>query len=899
MRRIWLPMLWVCAFVLAACTAVAPSLRAGERAPWDLGAPGGATVEVGVQIRQPLKTQQTAPVTGTPMTVGNVATYAFELRRQSDNGVAASFSAGGPKARFVGVPDGTYYLRADALNGSAQSLVQGGPQTSANTVTVASPSVLYSTGGSLTVSLNLLDGQGKILPVHVTAPYVAGFTAVLASSSLAVPPVYSATVSSLEFRNVLDGTYRVWAMAHDGGGIATPALASGFATVSGNATSVSGNLDVVVGGTVSPMGAIGLGDGGQPTAAILESPEALCVTGTGDIVVVEPAQHRVRVIAGTSGSFYGQAMAAGRIYTLAGTGTPGNGGDSGPGRFAQLNSPSGVAADVTGDLYLADTGNHRIRKLSRTTGLITAFAGNPAGGSGAANGSGPGASFNQPKGLAFSGVGDLYVADTGNHRIRRITSGGVVSTAAGSSQGWTDGPAGSSQFNAPEQLTVDTGSNTVYIADTGNHRIRVLTSGGAVTTLAGDGTQGFLNGTGTGARFDTPRGLVLNGPTALYVADKGNHMVRRIDTGTQGVTTWAGTGSVGFSGDGGPQGSAQLNQPSGMAIQGAVLYIADTGNKRLRQVGVTITTLAGNGGVLWAGEDCPMKAARFASVAAVTVDAGGHLLVAEEDTHLVRILANASGTFYGKAMVAGNVYTVAGQAGTAGTANGTGTAAQFNTPTGLSCDTVGNVYVADSANNLIRRIDASGVVTTLVSGLNQPRDVVCSTTAQLYITELGTNQLSKAPATGGTATSVLGVSGPQGLAIDGDGTVYVAASGNHTVAKLLTNGSNQLVAGTGTPGNTNDGGSALTATLTGPEKLAWRGGFLYVTTPTANRVRMVAPDGMIYRIAGDGSATPPGDGALAGSAPMPAPKAIAVDALGRVILVSRTAAGPSLVYHLR
>jgi sugar lactone lactonase YvrE len=896
MRRYLLPLLWVCAFVVAACSAVAPTLRADSPTAWDLGARNGASIGVSVQATRGFQTQQALPAT-----VGNVDSYLFELRRTSDNGIAGSFTSALPQARFTGVPDGTYYLRADARNALPQSLVQGGPQNSLNTVTVASPNVVYSAGGGLTVTLNLLNGQGLILPVHITAPYTAGFGAMLFSPTFNTMAIVSSTVSSLEFRDALDGVYEAWAFAHDGAGIATPGVASGQATVSGNATVMTGNLSVVTGATVSPMGGLGIGDGGVATAAMLESPEAMCVSGAGDLILVEPANNRVRILAGSNGFFYGMMMTSGRMYTLVGNGNPGSGGDGGQGRMAQLSNPSGIATDAAGDVYIADTGNNRIRKLSRTTGMITAFAGDTAGLSGTADGTGATARFAQPKGLAFNSLGDLYVADGGNHRIRMMTPGAAVTTAAGTTQGWSDGVAGTAQFNAPDGLAVDQVTGMVYIADTGNFRIRTLTAGGTAATLAGDGTQGFLNATGTGARFDTPRGLVLDpSGLALYVADRGNHMVRQIQVGSGVVTTFAGTGSATFGGDGGPPGSAQLNLPTGVGYQGAVIYIVDTGNRRLRQVGINISTLAGNGDTRWAGDDCPAKSARFASVAAAAVDNNGHLLLAEEDTHAIRLVAGQPGTYYGITMVAGNVYSLAGLPGTPGTANGIGQTARFNTPTGLNCDSLGNVYVADYVNNQIRRIDPSGAVTTLVSGLNQPRDVVCSTTAQLYITERGANQLSKVPSAGGVPTSVLGsINWAEGLTIDAQGNVYIAANGNHTVIKVLPNGANTLVAGTGTPGIAGDGGPGFLATLTGPKKLAWRGGFLYMTNPTADRVRMLAPDGNIYRIAGNGTTTPPGEGVLAGPNPMPAPEAVAVDRNGRVFIASRTPAGHSQLYQIR
>jgi sugar lactone lactonase YvrE len=958
MRRYLLPVLWVCAFVLAACSAVAPTLRGGDagRAPWDLGAPHGASVAVAARPTRDFRTEQ---ATGSiPATVGDVATYLFELRRTSDNSVAGSFTSPQPTARFAGVPDGTYYLRADARNALTQSLVEGGAQNSLNTVTVATPSVLYSAGGALDVMLNLRNGQGMVLGVNITAPYTGGFVTSLLALPNGPATTYPSTVSSLEFRNALDGTYRAWAMAHDGAGIATPGMVSGFATVSGNATGLSGKLDVVVGATVAPMAGAGVGDGGPAAASgMVSSPRGLCFAANGNLLIADQQNHRVRLIAAANGTFFGQAMQSGRIYTVSGTGVLGYSGDGSSARQAQLNAPSGVAQDAAGNLYIADRDNHRIRVVCQTPGTyfgvpmvagrIYAIVGTGTGGFNGDNIAAGTAQVNQPFGLTIDSFGNLYIAELLGHRIRMVcqaagtyfgqamVAGNIYTVAGtGTSAFSADGSsATSSAIASPSGVVVDSSGNVVF-CDVGSQRVRLvpkvtgtyyggLRTAGFLYTIAGTGSvgNGGSGGLATATAMSNPVAVAIHpGNSDIYIVDSANNKIRRRSTaGADGLTadnlyTIAGT-TAGFSGDGGSATAAQLNQPFGVAVDGTGnCVVADKNNQCIRVIaGLTGTFLGqpvtagnidrvtGNGGTVWAGEDCPAKEARFASVAAVTMDNGGHLLLAEENTHTIRIVANATGTFYGKAMTAGNVYLLAGQPGTPGTANGTGSTAQFNVPTGVSCDTVGNVYVADSANNLIRRIDGSGAVTTLVSGLSQPMDVVCNSVGQLYISEFGLNRIAKAPSSGGAAASfVTGLTTPNGLAVDGQGNVYIAVTGDHTVVRADPAGSTTVVAGVaGTPGNANDGGLATTATLSSPKKLAWRGGFLYVATPLANRVRMMAPDGKLYRIAGDGSTTPPADGALAAGTGLPGPEALAIDQSGRFVVVSRNPAGQSVVFQIR
>jgi sugar lactone lactonase YvrE len=319
--------------------------------------------------------------------------------------------------------------------------------------------------------------------------------------------------------------------------------------------------------------------------------------------------------------------------------------------------------------------------LSTASAIVTTFAGiNTVG---YVDGPAASAEFNNPSGLVSDKQGNFYLSDTYNNVIRKISSSGVVSTFAGSgSIGISDGQGAGAQFYGPQGLAIDAQGN-VFVADAGNHEIRKITPSGAVSTFAGVDTAGFLDGTGTKAKFNSPHGLAFDKAGNLYVADRGNNLIRRI-TPAGLVTTFSGTTTAGFT-DATPGLVASYNGPSAVAVdaQGNV-FIADEGNNAIREISVggTVSTIAGG----------PKQAGDVGLPSGMTIDAQGNLYIADETGRVLELTA-------GKIL-----YTLAGKYNSAGYYDATGTVAQFNLPQQITIDGNGNLFVVDMGNNLIRKL---------------------------------------------------------------------------------------------------------------------------------------------------------------------------------------------------
>ena len=319
-------------------------------------------------------------------------------------------------------------------------------------------------------------------------------------------------------------------------------------------------------GTVSTFagnGTLGFADGTGTTARFYQ-PTGLAFDAAGNMYVVDNSNHRIRKI-----------TPAGVVSTFAGSGTAGFA--DGTGTAAQFQGPFDVAVDAVGNVYVADTYNYRIRKIT-PAGVVTTLAGNAN--YGYADGDGAAAKFNQPKGIVVDPAGNVYVADENNSRIRKITPTGTVTTFAGSTLGSTDGDVSVALFSSPVGIEID-GNGNLYIVDTGNHRIRKITPAGVVSTLAGS-TKGITDADGSAARFNKPAGVVVDADGNLYVADDDNERIRKV-TPSGSVSTIAGGYVPGFTDGFGED--AQFSSPTGIAIDGSGhIFVADRQNHSIRKI---------------------------------------------------------------------------------------------------------------------------------------------------------------------------------------------------------------------------------------------------------------------------------------------------------------------------
>lgn len=575
----------------------------------------------------------------------------------------------------------------------------------------------------------------------------------------------------------------------------------------------------------------------------------------------------------------------GTVTTLAGTaGT--EGATNGTGTAARFNEPFGIAVDDAGSLYVADASNNAIRKVT-AAGVVTTFAG--GGAAGTADGSGTAARFDEPRGICIDSTGTLYVADYDNHLIRKITSAGVVTTLAGQADvpGSADGTGTAASFRGPMGIAVDS-SGTVYVADSGNRAIRRISAAGAVTTMT-------LSGTG----LSEPRGLAMTSSGALIVADYGSHTLRSITTAGV-VTTLAGSLESPGTADGATT-AARFHYPSAVAISSSgTIYLADTENDTIRAIsGTTVSTLAGLAGrVLTA--DGQGTAARFDAPYAAAVDSSGVVYVADTSAHVIRKIA-ADGT----------VTTYAGLPGVFGIDDGTADGARFYSPSGVAVDAAGNVYVADTLNSTVRKISTGRVVTTLAGSgrtrgsadgtgasarFDSPVGIAVDGNNNVYVSDSSGNTIRKITPAGVVSTLAgrAGSSGstdgsgttarftvPYAIAVDASGVVFVVDHGNHTIRRVAADGTVTTVAGAaGSVGSAD--GAGTSARFQYPSGIAVaRDGTLFVADTDNQVIRAITPSGEVSTVGGTAGRSGSTDGAST-TARFLNPKGIAISADGRL-----------------
>jgi sugar lactone lactonase YvrE len=573
------------------------------------------------------------------------------------------------------------------------------------------------------------------------------------------------------------------------------------------------------------------------------------------------------------------------------------GGIGGPGSYdgsasiARFMAPYAVAADSAGNLYVADTANNTIRKIS-SSGQVTTLAGK-AGQIGATDGTGSAALFFQPQGLAVDGAGNVYVADTNNETIRKITPAGVVTTLAGGAGlgGNTDGTGTAARFNSPWGIAVDA-AGTLYVVDHSGCTIRKVTAAGVVTTLAGAGSQnGLVDGAGAAARFSNPEGIALDGAGNLLVVDTYNAALRRV--------TPAGVVSTVVQG--------HFAQPLGVAVNAqGTIFVSDSASQTISTVSAAgvVSPYTGQAGMLGTTNGS-LAAATFFSPAGMAVDSSGNLYIADSGDSLstsrqgygvpggVDLFAEYQGSAIRKITPAGQVSTLAGSGQLTGALDGSASAARFFGPYGLAGDAAGNLFVADSHNNTVRKLTAAGVTSTLAgtagfygeadgsgaaAGFTTPTGMASDSSGNVYVADSGQGVVRKVTAAGVVSTLAgqgkggVTLSQPTGIAVDSSSNVYVADTMNNCIRKIVPAGTVSTFAGTC---------STAPGTLNQPSALAVdTAGNVYVADAGSSTIEKISSAGAVSTLAGAGSR-----GAVDGTgtaATFSAPQGLAVDSAGNV-----------------
>ncbi len=655
--------------------------------------------------------------------------------------------------------------------------------------------------------------------------------------------------------------------------------------------------------------------------AFFAPPGQIAVDAEGDLAIADSFDNRVRFVPAKSATYYGRAMTGGDIYTLAGNGEATFGGDGGAAGEAKLNEPLSVGFDSLNNLAIADTQNARVRFVSAssksqfgqsmTVGAIYTIAGNGkqeyAGEGVAATGGG----LEFPDGVAFDAAGNLFLAETNGARIRAVarvsgnlfgglrTAGDIYTVAGDGSFGFSGdgGFADGAQISTAESVAIDQGGS-LLIADGGNDRLRLVPSATGslfgsfreeehIYTVAGNGSAGFSGdgGPATGSELATPVGIAVAPQGGFAVADFFNNRIRFVSAGAglfgQAMSagdmyTIAGNGTGGFGGDGGPGTSAELFEPEDVAFDAAGdLAVADRFNNRVRFMPAAsgtyfgqamsaahIYTIAGTGKGGFGGDGGLGPAAELHEPSGVAFDAAGDVFIADSENQRVRFLPAASGTYFGQAMSAARIYTVAGsgKAGFGGD-GGPANAAELQNVWSVAADGAGDVVIADPGNARVRFVPTSAG-----SFYGQAMSAA-------HIYTIAGNGGTGSSGDGGPATAA--ELAPQGVALDAAGDVAIGDEQNNRVRLLaahdatmfgvsMHNGDVYTIAGSGEAGFGGDGGAGTAALLSEPNGVAFdAAGDVLVGDAGNNRVRIVYGGVSAASVPGSGGPAQQGAGPVA------------------------------------
>jgi hypothetical protein len=717
-------------------------------------------------------------------------------------------------------------------------------------VEVAPPAPTYTVGGTVAG----LARQGLVLengakdPLAVSADGTFVFPTALADGA-----EYAVTIAS-------QPEAQTCVVTNGAGKITGAAVTSVAVTCTHDTVQLGGErqgLSLSLTGALTTLAGTPVTKDATGASAGFHSPDLMTVVG-GSLFVADATNQAIRKL----------DLATNVVTTLAGGPAPNTSVD-GTGPAAGILRPGGIASDGT-NLYVTEDSFCKVRKVVIATGVVTTIAGSSCGTR--LDGNGTAARFFLPHGVVLDGT-TLYIAEALAVRKMDLTTGDVT-TLAGGTSGTADGVGAAAQFQQLWDI-VRVGGD-LYASDRGSHTIRkIAIASGTVTTVAGAaGVRLNVDGTGTAARFALPHGLATNG-TDLYVACAGADTIRRMVLATSEVTTIAGSnvgpGAVDAVGT-----AARFHRPLGLALDGSSLYVSDNGNRTIRNIALAtsaVTTIASTS----AGTDGVGPAARFGEPGQVATD-GTNVFVADPSAHTIRKIVIATGA----------VTTLAGTSGRTGITDGIGAAARFRNPAGVTTDGV-NVYVADSGSHRIRKIVvATREVTTLAGGdtagaadgtgsaarFDNPGAITMDA-SHLYVADTWNHAIRKIEIASGVVTTIAGGSAgsadgtglaaqfrfPGGIAVDGT-NLYVADTLNHAVRKVvIATGVVTTIAGSVDASNGSTDASGLSARFDSPTGISTDGTNLYVGDYGNHTIRkVVIASGVVTTIAGAAGTKGTGDG---------------------------------------
>ncbi|QPJ63197.1 MAG: hypothetical protein G3M70_15470 [Candidatus Nitronauta litoralis] len=642
-----------------------------------------------------------------------------------------------------------------------------------------------------------------------------------------------------------------------------------------------------------------IGDGKPAIDVPLTLVDGVTVDKSGNIFLSHRSQNRVRKVG-----------LDGKITTVAGNGAAGFSGDGGPALDAALNFPAGLCIGPDEDLYIADRNNHRIRKVDKH-GIITTVAGN-----GLPEFTGDGlkaveASLHFPSDIACQNNGGLIFSDRSNSRIRKVDTNGIITTIAGMGEpdfGGDYGMATEALLKYPFGVELDAKGN-LYIADRGNNRIRMVRPDKTIVTIAGDGNHFFSGDYGPAPRASLayPTDVVKDEEGNLYIADRNNNRIRRVDP-LGIITTLMGIGEYEYNGDNEVASETSLHLPFALAMApGNRLIVVDRSHFRVRQVDLKtgdIKTIAGNGKALFKGDGGPGLGASLRSPTGIVVKGDGSVIFSDKQSHRIR-----------RVDPNGFIHTIAGtgKQGNEGDGGPADHAALF-LPGEMALDSKENLYVVSPVGrgSLIRKISPDGIITTFAgmgghgskgdggkaidAAFSMLKDITIDSNGNMYLVDYSNRNIRKI-----TPNGIISTIAPNainslpdhevhinGIAVDKKGNVFFSDSGSSKIRKISPDGKISIFAGNGDFEDSGDGGPAIEAGIRSPGGLKFGPeGDLYIIEETSNRIRKIDKKGIITTVAGKGLPGYSGDGKYARDALLKAPYRMAFDKQGNLYFTDR------------